>query len=276
MQAKPHPYVTRLWATTEATTCLKDMIRSEPRRHKPPDPTFIKDQGSTDNHSPVNNFAHTVTKCCVMWEGQALPHNTKFGNCRDKIVDSRAFPSWSLIHGSSWSGLIKVEPGNWFDMKMQSQQYWNLHYGDKTIIWSYYLHSGISYIVKTSLYWTRVQVIQYCQRNLMGCCGTPSVNNYFTIFSHQAVMFCSYHPGVLSLHWRDNERDGVFNHRRIDCLLSRFFRLRSKKISRLRLTVLWEGNSPVTAEFPARTSNEDNFSVWWRQHVLPEGSTNEG
>ena len=71
------------------------------------------DQGSTDNHSPVNNFAPTVTKFCVMWEGQALPHDTKFGNCRDKIVDSKVFPSWSLIHGSSWSGLIKVEPGIW-------------------------------------------------------------------------------------------------------------------------------------------------------------------
>ena len=42
---------------------------------------------------------------------QGLPHDTKFGNCRDKIVDSRAFLSWSLIHGSSWSGLIKVGPG---------------------------------------------------------------------------------------------------------------------------------------------------------------------
>ena len=44
--------------------------------------------------------------------GQALPHDTKFSNSRDKIVDSRGFPSWSLIHGSSWSGLLKVEPGS--------------------------------------------------------------------------------------------------------------------------------------------------------------------
>ena len=49
------------------------------------------DQGSNENHAPVNNFTPTVTKFCVMWEGQALPHDTKFGNCRDKIVDSRAF-----------------------------------------------------------------------------------------------------------------------------------------------------------------------------------------
>ena len=69
------------------------------------------DQGSNENHSPVNNFAPTVTKFCVMWEGQALPHDTKLGNCRDKIVDSRVFLSWSLIHGSRWSGLIKLGPG---------------------------------------------------------------------------------------------------------------------------------------------------------------------
>ena len=71
------------------------------------------DQGSNENHSPVNNFVPTVTKFCVLWEGQALPHDTKFGNCRDKIVDSRAFLSWSLIHGSNWSGLIKLGPFQW-------------------------------------------------------------------------------------------------------------------------------------------------------------------
>ena len=70
------------------------------------------DQGSNENHSPAYNFEPTVTKFCVMWEeGQALPHHTKFGNCRYKIVDSRAFFSWSLIHGLRWSGLIKAEPG---------------------------------------------------------------------------------------------------------------------------------------------------------------------
>ena len=70
------------------------------------------DLGSNKNHSPAYNFAPTVTKFCVMWEGLSLPHDTKFGNCRYKIVDSRAFPSWSLIHGLRWSGLIKTEPGN--------------------------------------------------------------------------------------------------------------------------------------------------------------------
>ena len=57
------------------------------------------DQWSNKNHSPAYNFAPTVTKCCVVWEGLSLPHDTKFGNCMCEIVDSRAFPSWSLIHG---------------------------------------------------------------------------------------------------------------------------------------------------------------------------------
>ena len=70
------------------------------------------DQGSNKNQSPAYNFTPTVTKFCVMWEGLSLPHDTKFGNCRCKIVDSRSFHSWSLIHGLRWSGLIKVGPGN--------------------------------------------------------------------------------------------------------------------------------------------------------------------
>ena len=65
------------------------------------------DQGSTRKRSAVHNFAPTVTKFCAMWEGQALPHDTKFGNCRCKIVGRRVIFICSLIHGSSWSGLIK-------------------------------------------------------------------------------------------------------------------------------------------------------------------------
>ena len=68
-------------------------------------------QGSTRKCSAVHNFAPTITKFCVMWEGLSLPHDTKFGNCREEIADRRVIFIWSLIHGSSWSGLIKVGPG---------------------------------------------------------------------------------------------------------------------------------------------------------------------
>ena len=41
-----------------------------------------------------------------------------------------------------------------------------------------------------------------------------------------------------------------------------------KKTSKLRVTGLCEGNSPVTDEFPAQraASNAENVSIWWRHH----------
>ena len=70
-----------------------------------------------------------------------------------------------------------------------------------------------------------------------------------------------------SLQWRHGEHDGVSNHQPHDCLLNHLIRCRSKKTSKLRVTGLCEGNSPVTGEFPAqRASNAENVSIWWRHH----------
>ena len=55
-----------------------------------------------------------------------------------------------------------------------------------------------------------------------------------------------------SLQWHHNERYGVSDHQRLDCIFNRLFRRRSKKTSKLHITGLCEGNSPVTGEFPAR------------------------
>ena len=42
---------------------------------------------------------------------------------------------------------------------------------------------------------------------------------------------------------------------------------RSTKTSKLRVTGLYAGNSPVTGEFPTHTaSNMKNVSIWWRHH----------
>ena len=50
------------------------------------------------------------------------------------------------------------------------------------------------------------------------------------------------------LQWRHNERD-MFTH---DCLLNGLFRRGSKKTPTLRVTGLYEGNSPVTGKFPLK------------------------
>ena len=62
------------------------------------------------------------------------------------------------------------------------------------------------------------------------------------------------------LKWRHNESDGVSNHRRLVCLLNCLFRRGSKKTSKLHVTGLCEGNSPVTGEFPPqRAGNAESF-----------------
>ena len=72
-----------------------------------------------------------------------------------------------------------------------------------------------------------------------------------------------------SLQWRHNERDGVSNHQPHDCLFNRYSRRRSKNTSKLCVTGLHEGNSPLTGEFPAQmASNAEIVSIWWRHHVV--------
>ena len=95
-------------------------------------------------------------------------------------------------------------------------------------------------------------------------CNTPVTASYVTSFRVQ----CLAHVFAFSLQWRHNERGSVSNHQRLHCLLNCRFRRRSKKTSKLRVTGLCAGNSPVTGEFPAqKASNAENVSIWWRNHV---------
>ena len=74
---------------------------------------------------------------------------------------------------------------------------------------------------------------------------------------------------LCALQWRHNERKCISKHQRHDCLLNRLFRHRWQKTSKFRVTGLWEGNSPVTGEFPAqRASNAENVSIRWRYHDM--------
>ena len=73
----------------------------------------------------------------------------------------------------------------------------------------------------------------------------------------------------IPLRWRHNGRYSISNHQPHGCLLNRLFRRNSKKTSKLRVTGLCVGNSPVPGEFPAQmASNVENVSIWWRHHAL--------
>ena len=72
-----------------------------------------------------------------------------------------------------------------------------------------------------------------------------------------------------TLERRHNELDDFSNHRCIECLISHWFKHRSKKTPKLCVIGLCDGNSPLTGEFPAQRSiNAENVSIWWRHHKL--------
>ena len=100
---------------------------------------------------------------------------------------------------------------------------------------------------------------------------------YGSWFEHQRVLLmvrilaliCS-HVIRHSLQWRHNGHDSVSNHQPHDCLLNRLFRRRSKKTSKLRVTGLCAGNSPVTGEFPTqRASNAEKSFHLMTSSCLP-------
>ena len=81
--------------------------------------------------------------------------------------------------------------------------------------------------------------------------------------------WCFHEYGEQPLQWRDNGCDSVSNHQLRDCLLNRLFRRRPKRTSKLRVTGLCAGNSPVTEEFLAQMANNaENVSIWWRHHAM--------
>ena len=83
---------------------------------------------------------------------------------------------------------------------------------------------------------------------------------------HTALQWQQRH---ITLRWCHNGRYGVSNHKRFDCLRNLIFRRRWKKISKPRVTGLYEGNSSVIDEFPSqRASNVYNVSIWWRHHEI--------
>ena len=62
--------------------------------------------------------------------------------------------------------------------------------------------------------------------------------------------------GAVPLEWRHNGSNDVSNHQPYHCLFNHLFRRRSKKTSKLRVTGLCAGNSPVTCVFLAQMASD--------------------
>ena len=74
---------------------------------------------------------------------------------------------------------------------------------------------------------------------------------YTSSYCYIIIQQCLYHV----LQRRHNERYGISNHQRHDCLLNHLFRRRSKKTSKFCTTDLCGGNSSVTGEFTTQMAS---------------------
>ena len=83
---------------------------------------------------------------------------------------------------------------------------------------------------------------------------------FYPVYNH----IITPHP----LQWHHKGHGGISNHQPQHCSLNSLFRRRSKKTSKLCITGLCAGNSPVNGEYPAqRASNAENVSIWWCIHM---------
>ena len=108
--------------------------------------------------------------------------------------------------------------------------------------------------------------------NFLAACSTKRDILCICLIQHQLYCVrqcnnaCTVYPiNTHSITMTSWERGGVSNHQPHDSSLNRLSRRRPKKISKLRVTGLCGGNSPVNGEFPAqRASDAENVSIWWR------------
>ena len=153
------------------------------------------------------------------------------------------------------------------------------------IIWPVVMHySNVTWMsqhLKSLGNWMFVQelVLALCEGNPLVINGLPSqrASNMESFPCHDTMIAYSQLLTkiwwrlnfALTLHiWRHNERNGISHQLHLHCLLKCWFRHRSKETSKLHVTGLCVGNSPVTGGFPAqRASKVENASVRWRHHA---------
>ena len=141
----------------------------------------------------------------------------------------------------------------------------------QVLFYGFMFHYWLIYLVKLYHIWYNVYInVQYTRYVTTCSVRVPILSRNLMLFSQwQLLIFPTPFKCQckVTLQWRHNGRDIVSNHQPHECLLNRLFRRRSKKTSKLRVTGLCVGNSPVTGEFHAQmASNEENVSIWWRHH----------
>ena len=90
-----------------------------------------------------------------------------------------------------------------------------------------------------------------------------------TLFKVEWLVFKNGFTHTASIPWRHNWVRWRLKSPASRLFAQLFIQARIKKTSKLHVTGIGAGNSPVTGEFPAQmASNAVNVSIWWRHHAI--------
>ena len=137
----------------------------------------------------------------------------------------------------------------------------------------YYCYGSINIILSIKIiYLTRSTFIRHLIEltNIFGyilVLGTYLPHAWFDL----SISLCKHQLSldVCSRHYNDAKISTMVSQiTSLTIVYSTVYSMRkSKKTSKLRVTGLCEGNSPVTGEFPARSASDtEKLSIWWRHH----------
>ena len=142
-------------------------------------------------------------------------------------------------------------------------------------VWVFFYFVRISFILPcfdniwiNVLYWLywifgcfKLQLIEHARRRSIICDHRRPLLKALRLDHTDIFIF------LRSIQWRHHERDGVSNHRRLDCLLSRLLRAQIKQSIKARRHWPPWGESTGDRCIPSQeASNGKNVSIWWRHH----------
>ena len=118
-----------------------------------------------------------------------MPKLFNFSSCGFTVINKSILLSISGTYNKRNGETIQAS-GGWINIKVPSYQYRDCHFGDKTILWSSYLHNGIPYPSEMKiLFWIGAQLYLAKDVGVNNCSDHINIDchlgHYYLIEFHQ-------------------------------------------------------------------------------------------
>ena len=229
-----------------------------------------------------------ITPCVLTDVAGLMPHVWQV------ISYTNAWQIYTTPTSSTRWGLVKTsytKSRAHFNINMLLCQYRKAHCWDKRLVTLFLQHRSGSTLAQLmaccltapshylNQFWLFTKDVLWQTSHESNFSGTAHVRDPLHMFKDHTFeinhvfqgLMSELHYGRSCTHYSDVIMSTISNHQPYDCLLNCLFRHRSKKTSKLCITSLCEGNSPVTGDIPSqRASSPENVSIWWHHHGLME------